>query len=81
MDPAAGPVKFTTVDDELCAHLGVPVHETDYHYGWYTTIGMGLAMGHTWEKLREIFSDYPHTVVIINWMEANFTTQSWHERR
>jgi hypothetical protein len=80
-DTAAGPVKFSTIDDELCAHLGVPVHPTNYHCGWYSSIGLGLAMGNSWDRLREIFSDDSHQLAIINWMDANFTPNSWYEGR
>lgn len=80
-DVAAGPVKLSQVDDELCAYLGVPVDSDQYHYGWYSSIGLGLAVGNSWDRLREIFSDDSRQLAIINWMDTNFTPNSWYERR
>lgn len=80
-DPTAGAVRFVEVDDKMCAHFGAPVHESNYYENWYNEVGMGLAMGHTWDKLREIYHAYPRTLAIIDYLEDNYTTNCWYESR
>lgn len=50
-NPTKTPVKFSQVDRELCAHLGVPCHDRHWHAGWYDVFGFGLAVGHSWEQM------------------------------
>jgi len=78
-DTAAGPVKLTLIDEELCAHLGVEVDNTHWVHGWYNSIGFSLAMGKSFDECREIFKKYIELQIIIDYLDANFTTDSWAE--
>lgn len=39
------PMALQDIDKELCAHLGVEVHPTEYVNWWVDNIGYALAMG------------------------------------
>ena len=71
------PSRFVDIDDAMCAHFGVTPDTERYHRAWYDTEGLGLAMGHDWARLREI---NPERTDIINWLEANYTANSWYSR-
>jgi len=79
-DTAAGPVKLTLIDEELCAHLGVEVDENNWVHGWYNSIGFSLAMGKSFDECRETFQDSEVLLPVIDYLDANFTTNSWVER-
>jgi len=78
-DPAAGPVKLTLIDEELCAHLGVEVHPSNWCFGWYDIVGFALAMGKSFAEIREFCEDYEDLHPIIDYLDANFTTNAWAE--
>jgi len=71
------PERFADVDDAICAHFGVTPDAERFYRSWYDIEGFGLAMGHDWDKLRTI---NPDRADIINWLEANYTTQAWYSR-
>lgn len=71
------PSNFQDIDEAMCKAFNAPVHPDNWYRNWYNTIGMGLAMGNSWDKLREIFDDQ---VDLIDWVELNYTVDTWHER-
>lgn len=71
------PSRFADIDDAMCAHFGVAPHKTDYYQAWYDIEGLGLAVGLTWEKMREI---NPERKPIIDWLEENYLPDAWHAR-
>lgn len=75
-DTEAGPVAFSTIDDEMCEHFGVKPDPKMYHRGWYDCIGLALACGQTWDKIRETFSGM---VPIVDWLESHFIPNAWAE--
>jgi hypothetical protein len=66
------------VDKELCEYLGVEVSETKWVGDWYNCIGLGLAIGHDWDKLRGFF---PEHGPIIDYLESRFESDNWKEWR
>lgn len=48
-----GPVGLNTIDAELCGVLGREVHPTCYVRGWFDYIGWKLAMGSSFQEIRE----------------------------
>jgi hypothetical protein len=69
-------ISLQDVDKELCEFFGVKVSETEWLGNWYNTIGLSLAIGHDWGKIREFF---PEMKNIIDFMEENYTPDSWKE--
>lgn len=49
------PTALAKIDEELCKFLGEPVHEKDYVYRWFDTIGLRLACG---DSLHDILAYY-----------------------
>ncbi len=96
-DPAAGPVSANTLDEEICAHLGVEIHPTNYHVYWYDSIGFRLALGMTWDEIRGRFREQEEDanakgefeyadlmgvlLRITDWLEERFTVDSGHCRK
>ncbi len=83
-DPASGPVPFNVIDEEMCAYFGVPCHPTAWYCYWYDTIGFALAMGKSFEWMRdkikegvESEKDKAHSLKIIDWLDENFTPDAW----
>lgn len=77
------------IDEMLCAHLGVPIDPKEWVYSWYDIIGFSLAMGRTFEDLRQTFSvgeedersDHERVMLrIVEFLDKNFTTEAWAER-
>jgi len=87
----ATPVKFSTVDEEICAHFMEAVHDTRYYHGWYDTIGFLLAVGRDHDYIDNLYngkSDLPHGDTIdwqhgreINdFIRKNYKTNAWFAR-
>ncbi len=55
--PDAGPVNLHDLDVEICALIGEPVHPTRYCIGWFDSIGYWLAVGKTWDEIRELHAE------------------------
>lgn len=77
----SGPVQLTVIDEEICKHLGLPVHPVNYCHNWYNTIGFGLACGKSFDRLREVFKSDLRSIEIINYLDANFTTNAFYAPR
>jgi hypothetical protein len=72
------PSLLTAVDEAMCAHFDKPVHPTQWFQAWYDIEGLGLACGKTWEWMRE---KMPERKEIIDFLEANYDANAWHEHR
>lgn len=81
-EPEAEPVKFVTIDEEMCAHFGVTPDPVKYYRGWYDIIGEALAMGASFAKIRECFekNNEPNGVAIVDFLDANFVSDAWYTR-
>lgn len=70
------PAKLNDVDAAMAAHFGEPVDPHRWFGEWYNVEGLGLALGYSWDKMRE---QYPDRAPIVDWLEANYTVDSWRE--
>ena len=75
------PAKFVDIDEKLCAHMGVEPHPKNYLYGWYDSIGLGLAMGKTWDEMRTWWDDNSPMQKVINYLEERYTPDAWYQPR
>lgn len=72
-------VPLNQIDEEMCRHFEVACHPVRYFEGWYDTIGFLLATGKTFDQIRVTYADEPILVKIVDWLKANFESNSWHE--
>ena len=93
-DEAAGPVRLTVIDEELCQHFGVPVDPVKYMGDWYDMIGFRLAIGKSFAEIREEFLEhieefraigrealfYEDALRILEYLETNFLSNSFYSR-
>lgn len=75
-------VALAEVDNLMCAHFNEVPHEKNWYMNWYNKFGVEPAVGHSWEKIKEGFNyrDDKKYITIIEWLEANYTVNSWYER-
>ena len=71
---------FSKIDEDICAHLGVEVDPVEYVHGWYDSIGLGLAVGKSFDEMLEIFKE-PETIKIVNFLKDHYTSDAWYETR
>ena len=76
---ASAPSKFSDIDDEICAHLGVPSHPTWYYAGWYNTIGLAIACGKDWNWLRAEVEPTSDLIKVVDYLEAHYVSDAWAE--
>jgi hypothetical protein len=69
------------VDDIMRTAFGAEPSATEWYCGWYDTIGLGLAMGHSWDKLRDIFKDSERLLTIIEYLEQHYAVDTWYQVR
>lgn len=86
-------VPLNTIDEEICAHMEVPVHDTYYCGDWFNTIGFKLAMGYSFDRIigyydgGAVFSkdddrEYCETLLkIAKFLSERFTQNAWYERK
>ena len=84
------PASLQAIDDEMRIAFGEEPDEERWLWGWYDTIGYGLAMGRTWEQLREQFAEDPaesertnmfrrRMLAVIDWLDEHYTPNAWAE--
>jgi hypothetical protein len=78
---AASAARFCDIDDELRTHFGEPPDAEHYLYGWYDSIGLALALGHDWNKQRELFAESPNLLKVIAYLEEHYTSDAWYTPR
>lgn len=74
-------VTLATIDEEMCRHFGAQCDPVRYYEAWYDAIGWELAMGRSFDQIRVTLAEYPQLVEIATWLEQNFTSNAWHERK
>lgn len=76
--------RLSTVDEAICAHVGVEPDPKYYYRSWVDTIGLSLACGKDWAWARAWaranYADSPELVAVVDFLEANYTYNAWHER-
>ena len=58
---------------------GEPEGNDKYFANWYNTVGMMLAMGKTWEEIKEVYKD--NDISVIEYLEENYSPYAWREHR
>lgn len=71
------PSAFAQIDDEMREHFGAPADATNWYESWYDIEGFRLALGRTWEEMRQAT---PNRIAIINWLEENYIADAWYSR-
>ena len=85
------PASLQAIDDLMRIEFGEEPDADRWLWGWYDTLGPALAMGRTWEQLRERFAEDPaesertnmfrrRMLVVIDWLDEHYTTNAWAER-
>jgi hypothetical protein len=88
------PAIFQQIDDKMRESFGAPPNDKEYMNGWYDSIGFRLALGKTWNDIRDEFeleyrsdvnsgrerSIYPRLISITNWLEDHYESSSWYQR-
>jgi len=84
------PSSLQHIDDEMRQAFCEEPDEVRWLWGWYDTIGYGLALGRDWAQLREQFAEDPaeseqtnmfrrRMLAVIYWLEANYIPNAWAE--
>lgn len=83
------PESLVAVDNAICAELGVVPDDRAYYMGWYDCIGLRLACGFGYDKIRKDFQKDlekdPENGYLITWLkildilERDYTVNSWRE--
>ena len=84
------PASMQAIDDLLRIEFGEEPDPEQWLWGWYDTIGFGLALGKNWAQLREQFAEDPaesertnlarrRKLAVIYWLEANYVSNAWAE--
>jgi len=85
--PEAGPVAFTTIDEDMCAEFLTKCDPVEWYAGWYDIIGFRLACGSTFEQITKEFRDndsgnydiYGDLLPVVEWLDKNFTSNAFHQ--
>lgn len=56
--PGEGPVVLPRIDEAICLALSVPCDPIKYYNYWFDSIGFRLAIGKTFDQIREEFKGY-----------------------
>ena len=72
---------FAYIDNDMRKHFNQPDDPDKYLWGWYDTIGLGLAMGKTWDEMRTWWDDNSPMQKVINYLEERYTPDAWYQPR
>jgi hypothetical protein len=73
------PMKLSAVDDFICKLLNEDPDPVLWCRWWYDTLGLGLALGHTFNELRKQFAD-TDLIEVIDALDEHFTVYSFSQR-
>ena len=74
------PIPFQQIDDQLRAVFGEKPDSKNWLYNWYNFLGLPLALGDSWAKIRETYADDAQLQRVIDWLEANYEVKAWASR-
>ena len=72
---------FAYIDNDMRKHFNQPDDPDKYLWGWYDIIGLGLALGNSWDELRSINATYPEMLDVIDYLEERYTPDAWYQPR
>jgi hypothetical protein len=64
------------VDADLCQAFGKAVDQEVWFRDWYACLGLALATGMEWPKLRGYYEDQPPVAEVIDYMANKYTNVS-----
>lgn len=81
---------FAEIDDAICKELNVPMSETKYYLGWYDFIGLSLALGSSFDKIRQSLRPKEHDtpddlhwaeqmLKIVDYLDEHYVSNAWAE--
>jgi hypothetical protein len=78
------PAILRDVDNRLWEEVGIQKADPEKWYlNWYNTIGLSLACGNNWDRIREIYQESielcPECGTVIDFLEAHYDSSSWWE--
>lgn len=82
------PTSLQAIDDEMRIEFGEEPDPERWLWGWYDTIGLGLALDRDWTQLREQFAEDPaesertnmsrrRKLAVIDWLETHYVSNAW----
>ena len=90
------PSSFQDIDVEICNLFGEEVDPIKYILGWYDAIGFRIAMGKSFEEIRQEYIEnirkvgdfdirnniwyYCQLLQIVNFLEKNYSPNAWFSR-
>ena len=74
------PVDYFKLDEEICAFMGVPVDQLEWSFNWYNRIAFSFALGNSPERIRELYSDHPETLRILDFLLDKYEVKAYCER-
>ena len=77
------PENFSSIDEKLCAMFDVPVDDNRYLCSWYDIVGLNLATGRDFDEQRKMhwIAEDESLMQIIDFLDENYTSNSWYEHR
>ena len=73
------PTKLQAIDDEMRVAFGAPPDSSQWFRCWYNIIGLGLAVGKSFEQLTELFHDDAELVAVIDYLAEQYVSDCWRE--
>jgi hypothetical protein len=74
------PMKLSAVDDFICKSLNEDPDPVLWCRYWMDALGLGFAVGRTFDELRKDFAD-TDLIEVIDILEANFIVEAWSQRK
>lgn len=74
------PTVFNQIDDDMRRQFNQPPDSEKYLWHWYDIIGLGLALGNTWDDLRELYNDDSELMGVIDYLEQYYKPEAWARR-
>ncbi len=65
------------VDEDMCKVVGVEPDDVTFYKEWVDTVGFGLAVGRTYNEIRENFPDHGD---VIDYLETYYDNDSFRDR-
>ena len=74
------PTKLTVVDDFIRNKLNEEPDPERWCRHWMDTLGLGFALGRTFDELRKAFAD-TDLIEVIDILEEHFLVNAWVQRK
>ncbi len=70
---------FVEIDETICKYMDWPIDGDKFAFGWYDVIGLGLALGKSFDEIRRYYTDEPELLKIIDWLDQRYTSDAWYQ--